>query len=374
MTEKGVFNATDIVTEKIFEQCPNCKQAFQGDLLYDLTKVQLSFVEREFKNVQRCQLGALVHRIIVLDGKREEDRVEGEEICAKMLSLVDDMKKKSDPLLDVALTGVYQTILVFYFKVGTKCCLEKAKYYGEKVRDVIIASENGKLQWLVKSSENNIAKIEARINGSTTKQNTADEVSNLRARYNYLLRNTGECSVVTIQSGIELATVLFGAYHTIEAVRLLKTLVATSRRVHGSGHQRTKDAVLLLEKSLERYVFIESKLYQALRYENDGNSCVVEGPVPNEIALGERRKFDNEKIFSIASADIKVVFGTPVVLHGLKKAAHLNGKIGDVRDYCQSTDRYMLYLEDKGLKPVKVKHGNFRVVFDLYEIQRISTE
>jgi hypothetical protein len=187
-----------------------------------------------------------------------------------------------------------------------------------------------------------------------------------------LIQKTGEGSVGTIQSGIELASMLFKAYHTIEAVRLVKTLVVTSRRVHGSGHQSAKAAVLLLKKSLERYVFIESKPYQALRYENDGESCIVEGPVPNQVALDDLRKFDDEKTFSVASADIKFAFGTPVVLHRHKKAATLNGKIGDFRDYCHSTDRYVVYLEDKGLKPVKVKHGNLRIVFDLPDAKNVD--
>jgi hypothetical protein len=365
LVEKGMFNATDMLEEKAFEQCPNCKQAFQGDLCYDLTKAQLSFVEREFKDLQGLHVGALMKRNTVLNGKKEADRLEGEEICLKMLSLVDEMKKKSNPSLNViALTGVYQDIGKFNFEIGTKCSLKKAKHYAEKARGVIITSGDRQLQWLVKPIENNIAKIETMLRGESPKHNTSNEVSCLRARYNYFLR-FNECSVDTIQSGIELAEVLFKAYHTVEAVRLLETLVATSRRVHGSGHQRTKDAVLLLKKSLERYVVIESKPYQALRYENDGDSCVVEGPVPNQIALGELRKFDNEKLFSVASTDINVVLGTPVVLHGLKKAAHLNGEIGDVRDYCHSTNRYVVHLENKCLKPVRVKHYNLRIVFDL---------
>jgi hypothetical protein len=185
MAEKGVFNITDIVTEKIFEQCPNCKQAFQGNLYYDLTKAQLSFVEREFKNVQRLHLGALIQRMIVLDGKREEDRVEGEEISAKMLSLIDDMKTKSDSLLDVTLTSVYQVIGIFNFKVGTKCCLKKAKHYMEKARDITITSGNVERQLsLTAAFESDIDRIEARLSGESPKmgQNPADEISSFRAR------------------------------------------------------------------------------------------------------------------------------------------------------------------------------------------------
>jgi len=83
MIEKGLCKITDMIEERVFEQCPNCKQAFQGDLRcrYDLTKAQLSFVEREFKGLQGWNLGALMQRITAFDGGNEADRVEGEEIC-----------------------------------------------------------------------------------------------------------------------------------------------------------------------------------------------------------------------------------------------------------------------------------------------------
>jgi predicted unusual protein kinase regulating ubiquinone biosynthesis (AarF/ABC1/UbiB family) len=143
MTEKGVFNFREIIEEKFFEKCPNCKQAFQGDLHYDLTKAQLSFVEREFKDVplRSLHLGALIQRMKALDGENEVDRAEGEELSAKILPLVEDMKKKSDPSFDILeLACVYQVLGGFNCEVGTKCCLEKAKQYTEKARDIIIAS------------------------------------------------------------------------------------------------------------------------------------------------------------------------------------------------------------------------------------------
>lgn len=73
---------------------------------------------------------------------------------------------------------------------------------------------------------------------------------------------------------------------------------------------------------------------------------------------------DEEKTITVPSGEVRPYKGTPVMFHGLKKAAHLNGKIGDVRGY-SSTDRYEVHLEDKGLKPVLAKHGNLKVLFDL---------
>ena len=84
-------------------------------------------------------LGALTRRVTALDGKKEEGRIEGEELSAKMLSLIQGMKNENDPSLDaIALTTVYQyqVLGVFNCGVGAKCCIEMAKHYAEKARDV----------------------------------------------------------------------------------------------------------------------------------------------------------------------------------------------------------------------------------------------
>ena len=87
--ERGISSVNDdIYTEKIFTQCPNCKQSFQGDIYNDLTKAQLSFFEREFKDFESWHLGAMMKRIFNLDGKKDADRIEGEEISAKILKML----------------------------------------------------------------------------------------------------------------------------------------------------------------------------------------------------------------------------------------------------------------------------------------------
>ena len=68
-----------------------------------------------------------------------------------------------------------------------------------------------------------------------------------------------------------------------------------------------------------RYVVIEDQYYQALRYEKDGNSYVVNGPVP--MNLVKSRSVYNGTSFSVSSANIVFTRALPVMLHGLKKAA-----------------------------------------------------
>ncbi len=182
---------------------------------------------------------------------------------------------------------------------------------------------------------------------------------------NHLRIHNGN-DVRTIELGVMFATDLFHAFHKIEAQRVLDDLVVNARRVLGSSHEQTKNAVSVWKHLKLRCVFIDQQPYHVLRCENDGNIYVVNGPVPpNTNLLEEPRSWDDKKTFSIPSANASFSFGSPVMLHGLKKAAHLNGEIGDIRKYCESTDRYVVHLESKVQKTVKVKHENLRMVFDL---------
>jgi hypothetical protein len=62
---------------------------------------------------------------------------------------------------------------------------------------------------------------------------------------------------------------------------------------------------------------------------------------------------------------ILVSLGIPVICHGLSNATHLNGKIGDIRSYDESTGRYGVYFEDETVEPKSVKPQNLRIVFEL---------
>ena len=103
---------------------------------------------------------------------------------------------------------------------------------------------------------------------------------------------------------------------------------ATSRRlkwmrVHGLDHNMTKTATMWQQRLKWRYVFISigQQIYQALRYDDGAKSFIIQGPLPPTTDVhGEPRNLDDEKTFSVPSADITL---TPVMLYGLKKAAHL---------------------------------------------------
>jgi len=131
----------------------------------------------------------------------------------------------------------------------------------------------------------------------------------------------------TMRFGIYYATALLQVHRGIEAERLAMMLAAQSRRVHGPEHDCTLRADKLLEKCNTRLVYVtpENQTFRALRYENDGGTCVVTGPIT------EPPSEDGERIFHVASDLIFPCKGCPVICHGLVRASHLNGNVGDAR-------------------------------------------
>jgi len=177
---------------------------------------------------------------------------------------------------------------------------------------------------------------------------------------------------------VQLALALWKEFRTIEAERLLTNLIATSRRVHGLGHDCTTFAISAMQRVQERRVFLkkdgeinEDEVYRAVRYTANEEKCVVQGPIPKVVYDPRSNRSDpsndgvEERTFELERANVVTSKGTPVVCTGLQKATHFNGKIGDRRDYDEDTGRYAIHFEDGRLKPVKVKPENFRIVFDL---------
>ena len=143
-------------------------------------------------------------------------------------------------------------------------------------------------------------------------------------------------------------------------------MTAISRQVHGPTHNCTLSATSALKDVKDRRVFIDSRRqwFHALKYENDGLSCVVRGPVV-ESAGGSSSSMQEEHMLTL-SLPITDVFpgpGTPVVCQGLSERAHLNGKIGDTRGF--NGGKFEVHFEEAGLEPAIIKHENLRIVFEL---------
>jgi hypothetical protein len=167
-----------------------------------------------------------------------------------------------------------------------------------------------------------------------------------------------------IRSGLNYAGILRLSFHCIEATRIGTKLATNSRRIYGPHHKITIEADELLEKFKLRQVLVlpDDKLFHALRYENDGEICVIQGPIL------EPRNIEEERIYHIANNLVIPEKGCPVICHGLVSAPHLNGELGEVRDMKHDgtgTLRLAVHFEKKGAKSVLVKPENVRIAFEL---------
>ncbi len=120
--------------------------------------------------------------------------------------------------------------------------------------------------------------------------------------------------------------------------------------------------VLKLNGSL-CYVIVmpDDKPFQALRYKNDGEICVVTGPVK------QPRQEEDERIPHVVNNLVIPAKGCPVICHGLVSGSHLNGELGEVRALSNNITGFQLemHFEKTNLKPASVKPENLRIFFEL---------
>lgn len=192
----------------------------------------------------------------------------------------------------------------------------------------------------------------------------------------------------SIASGLSYGQALVRVGKSIEGERLIMKLTADSSRIHGPDHDSTKEAIEALDEIKTRYVFIlnDDKAmpgeahFQALRYDNDGKTCLVTGPIATP------RREDQEDIFHIANDLILPFPGCPVMCHGLISAPHLNGQLGGVKCFLNFPDgvQVAILLENMSLATatfsgdsrlcrvrtdettaLRVKPEKLRILFDL---------
>jgi len=353
-----------------FRTCPNCKQDYQGDVAYTLAKARVDFVEREFKNNHEMCLDAMTENLYALDFKDEQRRSEWEDICSKMISIIEIVDK--DPSLQH--DGMSHSIAMAetsigefkQYELGTKEYLEEAKKHFIRSKD--LWEGLGKVLD-VRAMDRKIRTIVAKLSGTEPELDTAEEIIHWRTKYNDSIESFGENDIFTIEQGVDLATALHGADHTIEAERFLTTLAQKCRLVHGIDHKVTKETLVALQVIKVRQVYLStgSDVFQALRYESDGERIVLQGPLPEHL---DERNVDKEKTLTIDSKDARSLKGTPVVCHSLqlRSMVHLNGKIGEIRaSFGEDESICLVHFEEDGLKPTKVKLENVRILFELPE-------
>lgn len=138
------------------------------------------------------------------------------------------------------------------------------------------------------------------------------------------------------------------------------------RRVHGPDHKITITADEILKECKERPVLVlpVMKRFHALRYENDGEICIVKGPIEPDV-----------REHNVESNLIIPMKGCTVMCQGLVSTSHLNGELGEVRTYEDESGtgiRLGVYFDKKCFKSALVKPENLRISFDFPQVVKSS--
>eukprot|EP00985_Skeletonema_marinoi_P023699 scaffold15916_cov67-Skeletonema_marinoi.AAC.3 len=287
-----------------FKTCPNCKQYYQNDVHKALAKAFVDFVEEGFEDKKNCfnhyniYAHALMIQLAAMDGENVGEKTGGEEITTKFISLMEEVKSQLEQLesLDRGRFLIIRDAFInleangnanighFYMSMNSKEGQLKAKEHYEKARDRFKTMRPKEAEISVSEMNRIISELESVFSGSEFHdEDEGADVNYLQRIYYECLRIYGHNSCMTIRAGVNLAKALLDETRTIEAEKLLSKLVDISLSTHGHEHRSTKEAMSVLTSARECKVVVRlddvSGWFQALRYENEGEDCVVQGPI-----------------------------------------------------------------------------------------------
>ena len=351
--------------------CSHCKQPYQNQLAVDLASAFVSFTEATYGQAGNSMWDKL-KIIIALHFKtevlrrsthQEMERVE----MTKLINMIDQTKK--DLNMSRWVHKPHSSEEYQYYKA--LCGDYEANAYSRL--GILLLGDTSEESKKIAITHLKKASTIQRLLGMTDMTTAYDTICKYTAisaeaaassifqdSRNIYERNLNRCgmeSELTIQTGFSYVKVLLIAWHCIEAERLATKIATIVHQVHGPHHTTTIMAYELLERCKRQCVIVlpdDDKLFQALHYENDGEICVVYG---------------DERTHHIANT--RVIPLCPVMCNGLVSAPHLNGKLGEVRNYKQDGTgiiRLVVYFEitgKRGNSSALVKPENLRIAFDL---------
>jgi len=277
---------------KPWRVCSNCEQDYQNKLGLDLAKEFVIFVDRKYPSDQPRQIEALCIKLEALEG------TEGKQIAFNIISIIRQMKAEnpSPPKRILFIQSLtYNNLGRIACVEGTDEGAQLAVAYFEKSLDICKAEGFASI---VDIAEACIARAKAMYEGSNTESHEEMLVKS-QAMYKENVKKFGQEATATINDGAVLAIDLYNTFHGIEAERLSAKIAVTCRQVHGQDHCSTKQAEFDLQcckvRTIEFKFGDELKHFLALRYEEDGEQCVIQGPI------AEPRNIQDEKTFTVAS-------------------------------------------------------------------------
>jgi hypothetical protein len=370
-----------------WHKCNNCKQPFQNQLSIDLASAYVIFAKETYghdgnnKWDKMKVIDSLQFKIYVLNKLPNADVDDEKDLIDQLLDTVTQTKQDLNMNRWVHMPKGSEEYQYYKGLCGNYEAYAHKQLGGMFLRDNSEEGFKAMMQYLKKARaiynlvdmKGDVLEVDTLISiKAAIKQAANDGMSSstinctlqeARNTYKRSINDFGMNAEATIKLGLHYANALHIVKHCIEAERLVTKLYTISRRVHGPDHKVTIEAVKMLEECNKRRVLMypEDGLFQALRYENDGEICVVKGPIT------EPRNKVNERIYHTANKFVIPKTGCPVICHGLVSSSHLNGELGEVRNVKRDVTgiRLAVHFEKKGVRSALVKPANLRIVFEL---------
>jgi len=372
-----------------WEICINCKQPFVHQLQLDLASAFVSFAEATYDRVgsnKWDRMKVMTALYVKIGAFWDKDVTETTMLVNDLLSKISQAKKALKMNSWVHLPKTSDNYR--YYKAMCGVCESEAykqlagialqnpsneessqlaiKHF-KKARAIYnlfdMKDEARKMDFVIQKRIDDKQAVSNGDTPSSTRTYSDTDLEFARNQYESNLNEHGIESIDTIKRGVIYAAMLTSVNHCIEAEHLITKLTTISRRVHGPEHSIAVEADKLLKVCKERRVAVlpHGDSFQALRYENDGEICVVKGPITKP------RQIDDEMLHRIANNLMIPKLGCAVICHGLVSASHLNGELGEVRDMKRSGTgvRLAVHFEKKGVKSALVKPENLRIAFEL---------
>ena len=389
---------TELGDSRLFQLCPNCNQGYLNQFALDMVDGQVAFVKKRFPcdpsiittsdpttfpcdphkyiEVLVCKLNTCCNAAgqntseVVAKGRATAEEILA--LAAKMRAcLVHGRILQSLARITQKEAFAYQIRGQLTLSLIADGKISKEDGANEACRDYEKSIE------LFRSigDEFSVANIEMQmkntrrlgIKGSYGKKNVRREceqnIELLQERLKMMTKQFGGLGTHGIKT--DLTNALLGAGRVIEAERLIDELYDTSRRANGENHPDTKGVEEhrnVVKAKRVQFRNGNPETYMLVNYTDSGDKCVIRGPITYEkFGVGEGTTS------TVKVSDVAFLPPVPVICVGLKGAHHLNGEVGDAREYNPENDRYTVVFEDPKLKSALVKYENLRVVFDLPE-------
>jgi hypothetical protein len=377
-----------------WEICNYCKQPFQNQLAVDLASAFVTFAEANYSRIsnnkwdklrilESLRLKSVVLPSMLCETDNSDNKIillELKNIVNLSLSIIDQTKKDlimsrwihmpktSDQYIYYKLLcGRYEAFAYNYLGALLTNCTDKdwklaITHYKKAQAIYNLVDMKDHAQQIESKIALITSEIQAANNGSVSSASSSKStLQTTRVLYEDWMRVKGINSEETIMAGLNYASTLWTRNCNIEAERLATTLSTVSHRVHGPHHKTTIRADEILDRCKERFVIFDKNAYQALRYENDGEICVVQGPIILP------RNVENERMYRVNKQLVWPAKGCVVICHGLVSASHLNGELGQVVHMKEDETgiRIGVTFEKKSLKSALVKQENLRIAFEL---------